>query len=431
MGLWGRRIPLIQKQHVLFIFLGFASGVPFLLTLSTLSAWLVESGVTRTAIGLFVLVTTPYTFKFLISPWIDLFYIPYLTPRFGQRRSCALFSQFFLILCLIGLGLTHPRHHLWLTACMAFCVCLSAAIQDLVIEAYRVEITSGQSRGVVASALCLGFRFGLMVSGAGALYLASFLPWSTVYALMALCVTVGMIAILLSPEPTAPTVRMIYKLRKNHLKKFPLHLFWARGVRRLFRSQEAWIILLFILFYKLGDTVLNVMNVPFLMALGYSKVEIAEIAKFFGTTAMICGGFLGGWCLVKRGLWWSLCMASSLQILSCFSLMLQAWLGYHPPFLIVVMGIENLASGLATTVFLAYLGALCKPPFTATQYAFLASFGSCARIIWSIAGGIFADHFAWPGFFFLVLLGCTPGLFILLRYSPSFQQVWEESPSHT
>jgi PAT family beta-lactamase induction signal transducer AmpG len=420
----------LSKQSFLFVLLGFSSGLPFLLILSTLSAWLMEAGITRTNIGLFVLVTLPYTFKFFISPWIDSFYLPYLTKRLGQRRSCALVSQLFLMLFLLGLGMTDPSHQLWLTAVMAFFVSFFAAAQDLVLEAYRIETTTKEARGIIASAICFGFRLGLLVSGAGALYLSSFLSWYQVYKIMALCVLIGVVGVLLSSEPQGVTFQILKKNRKTSALSIPLHFFWSHGVRRLFKYQKAWVILAFIFFYKLGDTTLNFMNIPFLLSQGYSKVEIAEIAKFLGTTAMILGGFGGGGLLVMKGLLKSLRIAIGLQILSCLLMTLQAYVGYHVPLLIFVMGTENFASGLATTIFMAYIAALCKPPFTATQYAFLASFGSCARILWSMLGGALADILPWQYFFSLVTLGCLPAVFILWRLSPSFEKIWAlPSPS--
>ena len=418
-GLGNRRI----QKTLLLIGLGFSSGLPFLLTLSTLSAWLTEVGVSLTAIGLFVLVTLPYTFKFFLGPFVDQVRIPYLTIALGKRRAFALVAQVALILCLFALGATSPQTALWTTALMAFCVSLCAALQDLVLEAYRVETTHKDSRGTAAWAVSLGFRLGLMVSGAGALYLAAYLSWFGVYCLMACCVLPGMVTVLLCPKPDHERFLSSYPT----LRFVSWRLFWIRGVRRLLSRQTWPVFVIWIFLYKLGDTVINVMNVPFLMELGYGKLEIAEIAKFCGTSALIVGGIAAGAFLNYLGLWRGMMITLILQVISLVMCAIQAYVGYNPAFLICVVAIENVTCGLSITVLVAYLTSLTRPPYTATQYALLASLGSAARLLWSIVAGFLADwSSSWTFFFMGVAVASLPGLYVTFYYRSLFQALWEE-----
>jgi PAT family beta-lactamase induction signal transducer AmpG len=405
------------RQLVLFVCMGFTSGIPFLMTLSTLSAWLTETGSSPSVVGFFALATCPYMFKFLLGPFVSQFYVPFLTKRLGSLRSCALLSQCGLIVSLIGLGLTDPTRSLWTTAFMTFWVCTCATLQDLSLETYRIETTSLNARGASASAVSFGFRLGLMASGAGALYLASFLSWAIVYGVTATFISLGMIAVLLSP-PLTPCAIHAPALSPWRLRT------WISSFQSLCQGMPFGLIVLFIAFYKLADTTISVMNIPFLLSLGYSKIEIAQIAKFFGIGAMIVGGFVGGGLLTWIGLWGSLLVAALLQEASCLLLMLQAFKGYHLPLLTFVVGIENFATGLGTTAFIGYISSLCRMPHTASHYALLISIGSFSRLLWSVSAGMVADSLSWSSFFILTGGASFPVLFLLFQYRSVFQKLW-------
>lgn len=387
-----------------------------MLTLSTLSIWLKESGVSHTTLGLFVLATLPYTFKFVWGPLVDHIKIPYLFSRLGQRRSWILLSQAALIAMLIGLGSSSPQTGILETAFWAFGVALCSAIQDVVIEAYRIEATVEDQLGPATSATVLGWRFGMMTSGAGALFLAATFSWSFAYNVMAALMLIGMVTTLLSASPR--TFSSPPAAHRNLW--YWISSTYGQPLKELWLSDDWRIILSFIFLYKVGDTTLNVMNTPFLVDLGFSKLEIANVAKLFGISAMIVGGFIGGLFLSRFGLFRGLLLCTALQCLSSLMFLMQATVGYHLNLLIVTIGIENLTCGFGATAFIAYLSSLCSLKHTATHFAILSSFGSLMRIVLSIGAGILADRLSWPLFFTVTGAACLPCFCLLLRAAEHF-----------
>lgn len=421
------KTPLIafcDKRIFSIFFFGFSSGLPFLLTLSTLTIWLKESGVNNTTIGLFVVVTIPYTFKFLWGPIVDQLKIPFFSLFLGQRRSWAFLAQIALIFMLLGLGSSHPETHIFKTALWALAVAFCSAIQDIVIEAYRIEITSENQKGSAATACVLGWRLGIMASGVGALFLAATFSWQVAYAVMAALMGIGLITTLCSPSPQ---VLVFSPAPHLSLQAKPHRRFWhwisstyAPPLKELWNAYDWRIVLALIFFYKIGDTTLNVMNTPFLVEVGFSKLEIARIAKFFGISAMIVGGFIGGLFLNRFGLFLSLILCAVLQFISSLMFIIQALVGHDLSILVVTIGIENLSCGLGATTFIAYLSSLCSVPHTATHFALLSSFGSMVRILLSIGAGALADRLPWPLFFTVTAAACLPFLCLLIQASHHF-----------
>jgi PAT family beta-lactamase induction signal transducer AmpG len=347
-----------------------------------------------------------------MSPWIETLTLPYLGKRFGQKRSWALLSQASLMVSLVLLGSIDPRVHLGALGLVAFWVCLSASTQDLCLEAYRIETTPPDARGSVACAISIGFRCGLVLSGAGSLLLASFLSWQWVYSLMAMGVAVGMGAVLASP-PEAPCRVSLgnnllpsesssgQRLLAQGLLSRGILSIWSKGCKRFFTLHSP-IVLVLMFMYKLPETALNVMNMPFLMAMGYGKAQIATYVQFYGLFFMIAGAFVGGLVLTYWGLKRSFYSVFTLHSLSSVALACHATWGKNLLALTAVMGAENFTMGMTAAVLTAYMGVLCKPPFTSTQYALIASIASLSRVFWSVVWGQVADCVAWPVFFLLV-----------------------------
>jgi len=380
-----------QKPLLIGIFaLGFASGLPFLLTLSTLSFWLTEVGVSKTTIGLFMLVGIPYSIKFLWAPAIDTIAPPFLQRVFGPRQGWALLSQIGLIASLVFLSQTHPNENIGLTALAAFLVSTFAASQDIVIDAYRIEILNKHYLGLGAALESIGFRFGMLTSGAGALYLAHLLSWRDAYLIMAVGVFIGMIAILFMPAD------------KSHKNLIPIVLHapftpW----RAVLRHEKIWWLLCFILFFKMADTVLNAMSVPFLVELGFSKLEFANISKAFGITLMIFGGLAGGGLMHQFGIPTTLLSCMFLQVTACFMFVIQSIVGHDNSVLMVTIGVESFCSGMTSAGFIAYLSTFCNPPYTATHFTLLYSINSFCRVLISALAGWLADHMSWSLLFLL------------------------------
>ena len=406
----------VYKSHKVIgiLFLGFASGLPFLLTLGTLQAWLAGVGISKTTIGLFALATCPYSLKFLIAPAVDHIKIPFMTQRFGKRRAWILLSQVFLLISLIALGMSNPGENIIYTFLMTSLVTFFAANQDNAIEAYRIETLTEQQIGPGASASVIGFRIGMWVSGGGALYLAAYYSWFLVYFIMSLFVIVGIIATLMLSEPESQEESV--KLRqmgfveyiKNHYKP---------AVQNLLKHNDWKLIFIFIILFKVADAALNTMSIPFLLETGFSMVEIANIAKSFGIVAMITGGFIGGILLYHYSIINNLILSTVLLMVSSLMFMAQAYVGYDKSLLVATMGIENLACGLSATALIAYISQICPRKNLATNFAIYSSYVSLARIGISSVAGWMADSMSWISFYMLIGLLCIPCLLFLSFFS--------------
>lgn len=394
--------------------LGISSGLPFLLTLATLHVRLVEAQASNALIGLFTLITIPYSLKFLWAPVVDMVKIPYLTNNLGQRRAWLLVSQIALFLSITSLGLADPNDNMYATAFFGFLVAICSATQDIVYEAYRTEILHKNELGIGATSSMLGYRIGIWLSGAGALYLADFFGWIISFTTMALLVFIGIITTLSCNEPA------VSSHRKGSFNFMVSIMDIKQAAKNIINRESVALILLYVFFYKFGDTTLNVMTAPFLMDIGFSKSEIANVAKSFGIGTMIFGSFIGSFILSKRPLSVALITCAILHVFSCVMFGIQAYVGYSMSLLIFTIAIENLTCGLGTASLIAYFSSLSKAPFTATHYALLSSCASLFRIIISNLLGLLADHFSWEEFYMLAGLLCLPSFFLVIAFFDRF-----------
>ncbi|MDR6774460.1 AmpG family muropeptide MFS transporter [Azospirillum sp. BE72] len=424
---WGQALSVYRDPRVLAIlFLGFAEGLPFALTGATLNVWLTEEGVSRTNIGLFALVTMPYALKFLWAPLIDRMRLPVMTRLFGRRRGWALTAQAALIAALLGLGTTDPGQDLWWTALCAVLVAFCSASQDIVVDAYRVEVLEEHQQAAGAAVLVLGYRFGLMAAGAGALFIAEAYGWRTAYEAMAALVLVGMATILLCREPKEPppsareTLIAEWLARRPHLSgRSAVMLAWLYGAVVApflqFMERRAWVLILaFIASYKLGEVLAGQMSSTFYISLGFTKSEIATVSKLFGLWATIAGGLLGGLLVGKIGVLRGLMIGGILQMVSNLGYVLLAWTGHDVSILAVTVVIDNVCGGIATAAFVAYLSGLCNVAYTATQYALLSSFYKLGGDLFGASSGWLAERMDWISFFLLSMAGALPALCLLV-----------------
>ncbi len=296
-----------------------------------------------------------------------------------------------------------------MTAMMALVVAMLSATQDIIIDAYRVEILEEKQQGAGAAAIVLGYRIGILASGAGALLLAEFTGWFVTYGCMALLLLPGMAAGLLAGEPAS----IKPMARKNQ------HAWLRRSVISPFTDfarHPGWVtILLFVIFYKLGDAFAGVMTNPFLVDIGFSKKEIAVIVKTWGLAATLIGAFLGGSLVHRIGILRSLWLGGLLQMASNLMFVWQAYAGHDPLALAAVITMENLSGGLGTAAFVAYISILCQREYTATQYALLSALAAAGRTWLSAASGGFAETMGWAPFFLFSTALALPGLLLLLR----------------
>jgi len=403
------------RRRVLIVFaMGFASGLPLLLTLSTLSLWLAEAGIDKTTIGLFALVGVPYSVKFLWSPVIDRVPLPPLTTVLGRRRGWCIAIQALLILAILAMAMTDPRIDPSQTALAALAIAFLSASQDIVIDAYRIEILNEHEQGAGAAATQAGYRIGLLASGAGALFIASGFGWFTAFVAMALLMGLSMVVVLLAPEPAVYTADLNQATKRHGL----LGHFKVAVLDPLadFFSRSGWApILAFILLYKFGDAFAGVMANPFYIEMGFTKVEIASVSKVFGLAATLAGVFIGGAVVARIGVLRALLWCGILQMLSNLMFAVQAKAGHDIVVLFATIGLENFSGGMGSAAFVAYLSVLCNVAYTATQYALLSSFMAFGRTVLSSTSGWVAVYLHdWALFFVASTVLAVPGLLLLL-----------------
>lgn len=381
--------------------MGFASGLPLLLTGSVLQAWLKDSGVDLASIGLFALVGLPYTLKFLWSPLFDR----YALPGLGRRRGWLALMQACLAAALFALSLAHPSpESLAGVSIAALLVAFFSASQDIVIDAYRRESLSDIELGLGSAMYVNGYRVGMLLAGGGGLILADWLSFAQTYRLLAVVMALGIVITLIAREPPLP------EGRPRSLTEAVILPF-----RDYFTRQGAWLALAFILLYKLGDTLASAMTTPFYLDLGYSKTEIGAVVKLFGFWATLAGATVGGMWILRIGLGSALWWFGLGQMASTFGFVLLAGAEPTIPALAAVIAIENFTGGLGTAAFVGFMGALTDRRFTATQYALLSSLMGVPRVLASAPTGWLAQALGWPGFFLLCVLIAIPGL-VLLRF---------------
>ncbi|MGD0673720.1 MAG: MFS transporter [Candidatus Binatus sp.] len=413
MNPWRHSIADYTDRRVLLILpLGFSSGLPLLLTFSTLSAWFATAGVSRAAIGAFALVGTPYAFKFLWSPLIDR--IPPPIPL-GRRRGWGITIQLALIAATLALGSCRPKFDLALMGALALLVAFLSASQDVVIDAYRVEILTPEQQGPGAAMIQTGYRVAMLVSGAGALLVAARYGWFAAYATMAALLGVGMLVFIFGPEPTTAPQAAAHTATGGWESIRDWIASAVTGPFADFMRRPRWpAIVLFIIGYKLGEAMAGVMAMPLYISLGYSLNEIAAVSKLVGFFATVVGALIGGVLTAKLGVMRALILCGLLQSAGNLFYVLQAVGGHRLDYLALCVAAENLTGAMAGTALVAYLSGLCSPAFTATQYALLSSLAAVGRTMVASSGGVLADQLGWVPFFILTTVATIPALVLLI-----------------
>ena len=378
---------------------GYSAGLPLLLIGSTLQAWMTDEGVDLTAIGLVSLLGLPYVFKFLWAPLLDRYKIPVL----GRRKGWMLLFQIMLVICILGLSLTNPKTDIYVVCFWAFLVALFSASQDVVLDAYRREILPDEELGLGSSLYVTGYRLAMLVSGALALYLADHIPWKNVYQWLAVFMAPSVLFTIFAPKESQhiPIPANLKAAVLGPLKDF-------------FTRKGAWIMLLFILLYKVGDSMASNMTTPFILDIGYSKTDIATVAKTFGMIATMLGGIIGGTMMLRMNIRWSLIFFGILQAVSTLGFSLLPSLSVSFSSLAAVIAFENLASGMGTAAYAAYMASLTNKQFTATQYALLTALMGIPRVILASPTGWMSKMMGWESFFILCTVIAIPGLLLLI-----------------
>jgi len=385
------------------LLMGFACGLPLLLTGTVLQAWMKDQGVDLTVIGMMSLVGLPYTLKFFWAPVLDRFTLPFL----GRRRGWLLVAQIALMFSISGLGVTDPGKNPWVVAFAAFLVTFFSASQDIVVDAYRREDLPDKELGLGSSLYVNGYRVGMLLASGGGLIMADYMPFFMVYQIMAACLLPGVVTTLLAPEPKI-NVGTPETMREAVFD--PLTEYFSR--------RGALWILAFILFYKIGDTMASAMTIPFYLDIGFSKTQIGAVVKLFGGWATVSGTLIGGVIMLRLEINRSLWVFGLLQAVSTAGFAVLARVGNSLPLLSTVIAFENLSSGMGTAAFIAFMASITHKKFTATQYALLSSLMGVPRVMASAPTGFFAKNMGWESFFIACTLMAAPGMLLLFKFAP-------------
>jgi MFS transporter, PAT family, beta-lactamase induction signal transducer AmpG len=392
----------LSKRVGMLIALGFASGLPLALTRTTLSAWMTNAGVNLKTIGIFSLVTLPYSFKFVWAPILDRFSFP----LFGRRRGWMALTQVGLLISIWIMADINPKSAPLAIAALAVLVAFFSASQDVVADAYRTDVLPPAERASGTSTWIMGYRIAMLVSGAGALVLSDYMPWSRVYMIMSLLMGVGIVATWLAPEPEA--VRPPRTIADAVVKPFA----------DFFSRKGAAVALAFVMLYRIGDTIAGGMVMPFLIKRGFSNSQIGYWNKGVGFAATITGVMLGGGLVAKYGVRRCLLGFGVLLAVANTGYLALALHGKSVLLLATAIGIDNICGGMVDAAFAAFIMSLCNKSFSATQFALLSSASTFIGRLVSAGSGWLAETVGWPAFFGITIVGAVPALILLLVAFP-------------
>ncbi len=381
------------------LLLGYAAGLPLLLTGGTLQAWMSDEGVDLGTIGMVSLIGLPYTIKFLWSPFLDR----YKLPIFSRRKGWMVFAQALLMVAIFSLSFVNPKANLMAVGLLALLIAFFSASQDIALDAYRREILPDEELGFGSSVYVTGYRLGMLLAGAGALIMADRMPWSQVYQLMALCMAPAILFTIISPKE-----RTDIKAPSNMREAI------VGPLKEFFTRPGALTIILFILLFKVGDLMAANLTTPFILEMGYSKTDMGTVAKGVGMIATIFGGLIGGAIMLRVPMKPALVIFGILQAVSTLGFAFLARLPVAWANLAAVIGFENFAAGMGMAAYGGFMAALTDKRFTATQYALLSSVMGITRVILPAPTGFIAGSVGWDMFFVICTLAALPGLLLLI-----------------
>jgi len=397
---------LLNRKMVTCVFLGFTSGLPLYVLIQLVPAWLRSHEIDLATIGLFALVGLPYTWKFLWSPVMDRFKLPFL----GRRRGWALITQIGLMFSIAALGRFDPSASLQAIVVTVFMISFFGASQDIVIDAYRRELLADDELGTGTSFFVNAYRLSSLVPGSLALILSDILPWSTVYWVTALFMLIGIATTFIikevSDDAMAPAT-----LKEAVVDPF-VEFFSRDGIK------AGLAILSFMFLYKLGDNMATALATPFYLDMGFSRTEIGSIAKIAALWSAIAGGILGGVIMLKASINRALWMFGFVQMFSILGYVWLSTIGHHPVGLFIVVSGEYLGVGLGAIALTAFMARETSKAFTATQFALFSSFLAVPRIFANASTGFIIEAVGYTQFFVICTLVAIPGMLLLFKVAP-------------
>ena len=409
----------MRRKLIGILLLGFASGLPYMLVFSTLTAWLRDVGISLTEIGFFAWLVLTYSLKFLWAPFVDRYSIPGFK-FFGKRRGWILFSQSMIFLSLIGMSLIDPLQNIKLLALFAFFAAFFGSIQDVAVDALRIEIGKAKEQGDLAASYQLGYRIAILVASSIALIFADLYSWSYVYQLMGILMLIGSAGALICYEPTNQEIAIL---------RFDEALFEAfKDFFNRFGLWSAALLLLIISTYRLTDIVMGPMAMPFYLDLGFSKTEIGALVKTIALFGSVIGFFIGGLVIKRISLFNALLLGGLCVLFTNLFFAYVASVQANISLLSLIVGLDSFAAGLVGTVNIAFLTSLVSKKFTAVQYAMLTSFMMLPGKFFSGFSGMLADYYVstssiesgWEYFFYTTSAMSIPALLLILLYKRNY-----------
>jgi len=409
----------MRRKLIGILLLGFASGLPYMLVFSTLTAWLRDVGISLTEIGFFAWLVLTYSLKFLWAPFVDRYSIPGFK-FFGKRRGWILFSQSMIFLSLIGMSLIDPLQNIKLLALFAFFAAFFGSIQDVAVDALRIEIGKAKEQGDLAASYQLGYRIAILVASSVALIFADLYSWSYVYQLMGILMLIGSAGALICYEPTNQEIAIL---------RFDEALFEAfKDFFNRFGLWSAALLLLIISTYRLTDIVMGPMAMPFYLDLGFSKTEIGALVKTIALFGSVIGFFIGGQVIKRISLFNALLLGGLCVLFTNLFFAYVASVQANISLLSLIVGLDSFAAGLVGTVNIAFLTSLVSKKFTAVQYAMLTSFMMLPGKFFSGFSGMLADYYVstssiesgWEYFFYTTSAMSIPALLLILLYKRNY-----------
>ena len=409
----------MSRKLIGILLLGFASGLPYMLVFSTLTAWLRDVGISLTEIGFFAWLVLTYSLKFLWAPFVDRYSIPGFKV-FGKRRGWILFSQSLIFLSLFGMSLIDPLNNIQLLALLAFFVAFFGSIQDVAVDALRIEIGEAKEQGNLAASYQLGYRVAILIATSAALIFADIYSWSYVYQSMSLFILVGSAGALICHEPNNHEIAIL-RFDKALIEAFKE--FFHR-----FGLWSAAIILLIISTYRLTDIVMGPMAMPFYLDLGFSKTEIGALVKTIALFGSVIGFFIGGLLIKRISLFSALLIGGFCVLITNLFFAYVASTQANISLLSLIVGFDSFAAGLVGTINIAFLTSLVSKKFTAVQYAMLTSFMMLPGKFLSGFSGVLADYYVtasslesgWSYFFYTTSAMSIPALLLILIYKKKY-----------
>jgi len=442
---WRAALAVYREAPVLrMVLLGFSSGLPYLLVFGTLSFWLRDAGIDRTTIGFVSWVALAYAFKWAWAPLVDRLPLPGLTARLGRRRAWLLASQCLLAFAIVAMACTDPVAHLRVLVALALLTAFASATQDIALDAYRIESAAVAKQAALAAAYQVGYRVAMVWSGAGVLAIAAgaeelhggydYGSWSVAYLAMAASMLVGIVATLRAPEPALPNLDALFgttaddacprtqrdvspapSVRWLRVSTWIRNPFVGPFVEFFVRYRaQALLILALIATYRMSDVVMGVMANPFYKDMGFSKDEVAMVSKLFGVVMTLVGAAAGGVLSLRFGVARTLLVGAVLSAATNLLFAMMAGLPKSVPLLAAVITADNIAAGIASSSFIAYLSGLTNVAYSATQYALFSSTMLLLPKILAGFSGLAVDTYGYPAFFVGTALLGVPVLILLL-----------------